>query len=188
MDLDARILTDEHLALRAQTGDPRAYDELVTRYWSRLRGYAYRLAPHSTEIDDVLQEAFLKAYLNLRSYRPSRHFSPWIYRIVRNTLYDHVRAKRREPLPFFDPDVLFPHPVARERPDTDAERKEIREQIDAQLDQLDAKYREPLILRYFDGMSYADIADILRIPMGTVGVRINRGLSQLRHQQPPMNL
>lgn len=184
MDLDSRILTDEHLALRAQTGDVRAYDELVKRYWSRLRGYAHRLHPRSTDIEDILQDAFLKAYVNLRSYRPSRHFSPWIYRIVRNTLYDHVRSRRRDPLPFFDPDVLFPHPIARERPDTDAERNEIRAQIDAQLEQLDPKYREPLVLRYIDGMSYTDIAEILRLPVGTVGVRITRALKLLRRQQP----
>lgn len=178
MDLSA--LTDEQLAEIAQSGTQLAFTELANRYWERLLRYARRLLSGSSEAEDIVQEALLKVYINLRSFNPDRRFSPWMYRITHNVLMDHVKSRKRDPLPFFDPDVLFPHPVAPDRPDVDADISSIRRMLDAHLKILDARYREPLVLRYFQDLSYRDIADILRIPTGTVSVRIKRGLEKLR--------
>ncbi len=182
--MERTVLTDEHLALLAQTGDKPAFEVLVSRYWERLLRYARRLLAGSSDAEDIVQDAFLKAFINIRSYRPSRRFSPWIYRVVHNTLLDHVKSLKRDPLPFFDPDVLFPHPVAPDRPDDDADRALIRKLLDRHLSDLDSKYREPLVLRYYDDLSYRDIGDVLRLPTGTVSVRIKRGLDQLRKHLP----
>lgn len=173
-------MTDEQLAETAQTGDQLSYTVLVNRYWQRLVGYVRRLLPGSSDAEDIVQDALIKAYVNLKSFNPDRRFSPWIYRIVHNAFVDHVKSRQRDPLPFFDPDVLFPHPVAPDNPHAEVETASIRKILDGHLGQLDSRYREPLVLRYYQHLSYRDIAEVLRIPIGTVSIRIKRGLERLR--------
>lgn len=177
---DVRDMTDEELAVRAQHGLQLAYTELANRYWQKLQRYVRRILPNTNEAEDIVQDALLKAYTNLRGFNPDRRFSPWMYRITHNTIVDHAKTLGRRPLPFFDPEVLFPHPIAKERPDSDVEMSSIRQLLEQHIGNLDQKYREPLILRYFEDLSYRDISDVLRLPVGTVGIRIKRGLQQLR--------
>jgi RNA polymerase sigma-70 factor (ECF subfamily) len=91
-------------------------------------------------------------------------------------------------LPFFDPDVLFPHPVAAQRPDRDLEMKQWREVLDMLVEKLDAKYREPIVLFYFQELDYNEISEILRLPVSTVGVRISRGRQKLTKLAAEHNL
>lgn len=172
--------TDEQLAGIAQTGSQMAFTELANRYWTRLVRYVQRLSAGSSDSEDVVQVALLKAYQNLQSFNVERRFSPWIYRITHNTLMDHLKARKRDPLPFFDPEVLFPHPVAKENPESDAEAASIRALLDKNINQLHPRYREPLVLRYYEDLSYKDIAEVLHLPTGTVSIRIKRGLEHLR--------
>ncbi|MBI4092673.1 MAG: RNA polymerase sigma factor [Candidatus Kerfeldbacteria bacterium] len=181
---DSRAKTDEQLVEEAQTGDQLSYTTLVNRYWQRLVGYVRKLLPGSSDAEDIVQEAFVKAYVNLRSFNPDRRFSPWIYRITHNTLVDHVKTLKRQPLPFFDPDVLFPHPVAPDNPHEEVEIASVRKVLGEHFNELDPRYREPLILRYYEHLSYRDIAEVLRIPIGTVSIRIKRGLEKLRERLP----
>ncbi len=172
--------TDEQLAEIAQTGSQLAFTELANRYWNRLVRYVQRLTSGSSDSEDVVQTALLKAYQNLQSFNPERRFSPWMYRITHNALMDHLKSRKRDPLPFFDPEVLFPHPVAKDDPVTEVEAASIRSLLDAHLTRLDPRYREPLVLRFYEDLSYKDIADILHLPVGTVSIRIKRGLAKLR--------
>jgi len=178
--LDVSSMNDEQLAAAAQSGTQLAFTELANRYWDKLNSYVRRLQPGTSEAEDIVQDALLKAYTNLRSFNTERRFSPWIYRITHNAFVDHVKSRARDPLPFFDPEVLFPHPVATDNPAVEADIGSIRRLLDAHLNDLDRRYREPLILRYYEDLSYKDIGDILRIPVGTVSIRIKRGLAKLR--------
>lgn len=177
---DIRSQTDEELARHAQAGSQLAYTELANRYWEKLLRYVRRILPQTNEAEDIVQDSLLKAYANLKDFDPNRRFSPWVYRITHNTIVDHAKTLGRRPLPFFDPEVLWPHPVAKERPDTEVEAIAIRDLLKNHLDAIDRKYREPLILRYIEDLSYRDIADVLRLPVGTVSIRIKRGLNKLR--------
>lgn len=170
--------SDEALAQRVQSGDRAAFDVLVQRYAPKLLRYGKRFTLDDAE--DQVQEAFIKAYVNINSYDRSQRFSPWIYRIAHNEFIDAIRRRRREPVPFFDPDTLFPHPVSAQSADDGIHERELRQMLDSCLDKLDVRYREPLVLRYLQDLSYQEVADVLKIPAGTVGVRLKRGLEKLR--------
>ena len=180
-----QTMTDEEVAAAAQTGSQLAFSELANRYWKRLMAYARRLLPNTNEAEDLVQEALMKVYINLRSYDSARRFSPWIYRIAHNVFVDHIKTLHRRPLPFFDPEVLFPHPIAPDRSDTAADTAMIRQQLDRVISKLEPRYREVLTLRYFEDMSYSEIADILHVPVGTVSIRMKRGLAKLQTSIPP---
>ncbi len=177
---EIQAMPDEQLVLRAQHGLQLAYTVLAERYWQKLLRYVRRILPNTNEAEDIVQDVLLKAYTNLNGFDTHRRFSPWIYRIAHNTIVDHAKTLGRRPLPFFDPEILFPHPIAKERPDTEADLASIRQLLETHLDRLPTKYREPLVLRYQEELSYRDIADILHLPTGTVSIRIKRGLAILR--------
>jgi len=173
-------LNDETLARAAQGGDAEAFGALVERYQAKMTRYARRFLRTAEDAEDAVQEVFLKSFENLQSFDSERRFSPWIYRIAHNAFINALKKKGKDPLPFFDPDTLFPHPVAAERPDRDAEAKELREAFERIFERLDVKYREPLYLYYFEALSYQEIADVLKIPLSTVGVRIMRGKESMK--------
>lgn len=172
--------TDEAIAQLVQGGDLEAFGILVERFEERLKRYAKRFLFGYTESEDVVQDVFLKAYTNIQSFDSGRQFSSWIYRIAHNEFINAIKKRGREPLPFFDPDTLFPHPVEPARPDTDIEKAELIRTLEASLSRLDPKYREPLVLYYFEDLDYKTIADIVKVPVSTVGVRILRGRKMLQ--------
>jgi RNA polymerase sigma-70 factor (ECF subfamily) len=173
-------LTDESISQKVQAGDIQLFGVLVERYEAKLQRYARRFLFGYEDAQDIVQDVFLKAYNNLRSFDPSLKFSPWIYRIAHNEFINAIRKKGREPLSFFDPDTLFPHPVAKEKADDEVQSNELKAMLDSCLDQLKPKYREPLVLYYYEDMNYQAIAEILHIPVSTVGVRLNRGKLSLQ--------
>lgn len=167
--------SDEDIARHIQQGETALFRLLVERYEDKLSRYARRFLAQGEEVKDMVQEVFVRAYTNIQSFDPAQRFSPWMYRIAHNTFINEIKKKSRLPLFVFDFDTLLPHPAARETADGELQKKELRALLDEGLARLDAKYREPLVLYYFEELSYQEIADILRIPMATVGVRINRG-------------
>ncbi len=171
---------DEQLAKQAQNGDKERFGILVERYEGKLSRYARRFLFGYTESQDLVQEVFVKAYIHLQSFDISRSFSSWIYRIAHNEFINAIKKKGREPIPFFDPDTVFPHPVAPRRADDDLKDSELKEMMEKSLQELDPKYREPLVLFYFEDMDYQQISEILHIPVSTVGVRINRAKKSLK--------
>ncbi len=168
--------TDEEIARLVQSGDVEAFGILVTRYEAKLKRYGQKfLAGDRGAVEDAVQEAFLKAYKNIRDFDVSRKFSSWLYRIAHNELINVLKKKRLDTLFFFDTDVVFPHPVANGRTERQAERRLFAEIIEKCLDKLNPKYREPLVLYYFEELDYKEISDILHIPISTVGIRLKRG-------------
>ena len=173
--------SDEALAVLAQGGDQVAFGVLVRRYEAKLLRYAGRLL-FSSDLDpaDVVQDTFVKAYVNLRSFDASRRFSPWVYRIAHNELVNAVRKKAREMVDFYDFSSFLPSLPSSASSEGQVDLGLLREELEKGLDGLPATYREPLVLFAFEGMSYVEIAEILHLPTSTVGVRISRGKKRLR--------
>ncbi len=173
--------TDEEIARDVQRGNGAAFGGLLDRYEEKLFRYGRRFLREDDDVHDAVQEAFIKAYVNIQSFDLSRRFSPWIYRIAHNEFVNALK-KRRETVSLSDFDAIFPHPVAKEATDDVAEAAELRRLLNGGLAKLDAKYREPLVLYYFEDMDYKEIAEVLHIPVATVGVRLKRGREALLKQ------
>jgi len=171
---------DEEIALRVQEGSKEAFGELVDRYGDKLSRYARKFLFGGDDIEDLVQEVFIKAYSNIQSFDVSRKFSSWIYRIAHNEFINAGKKRQRANVFSFDLDVILPQFTAKETADSEAERREMREMLDSSLAALDEKYREPLVLYFFEDLDYKDIADVLHVPISTVGVRLARGKSILR--------
>jgi len=178
-------ISDEALAQKAQKGDKEAFGVLVRRYQEALLRYARRFLRDIEKAHELVQEVFIKAWINIVSFDTNRKFSSWLYRIAHNVFIDSIRASRSEPLPLFDTDTFFPHPIAKDGADVVVRDKETKKMIESGLNSLNAKYREVLILYYLNELEYQEIADILRIPVATVGVRLRRARMALRDALPP---
>jgi RNA polymerase sigma-70 factor (ECF subfamily) len=181
-------LTDEEVALRVQKGDHEAFGALVERFEPKLLRYAKKFLFDYEDAKDTVQEVFMKAYANIQSFDAGRGFSAWIYRIAHNEFINTIKKKGREPLSFFDPDTLFPHPTAPTQADDELKKKETREMVEKCLGRLDAKYREPLVLYYYEDMDYKQISEIMRIPVSTAAIRLKRGRAALQKIYDSLNL
>ncbi|MBI4143041.1 RNA polymerase sigma factor [Candidatus Uhrbacteria bacterium] len=173
-------LSDEEIALLVQHGNAGAFRALVERYEVKLLRYGHRFLRDGKDVEDLVQETFLRAYTNIQSFDVARRFSPWLYRIAHNMFVNAIRKRGREPVSFFDPDVIFPHPTARETTDGAIIDRASRDAFDQCLDELPLKYREPFILRYIEDLDYQETAEILHIPVSTVGVRLHRARAMLK--------
>ncbi|MFH0852663.1 MAG: RNA polymerase sigma factor [bacterium] len=173
-------LTDEEIASKVQAGDTEAFGVLLERYTPKITRYARKFLSRIQDVEDLVQEVFLKAYANILSFDVKLKFSPWLYRIAHNECVNALKKRQRLPLSLFDFDILFPHLLAKETADLKTSQKEIKNVIDKYLDKLRFKYREVLVLYFFEEMSYREIAEVIRIPVSTVGVRLNRGKSVLK--------
>jgi len=173
---------DEEIAALVQKGDIESFRVLVERYEPKMTRYARRFFFDGDEGKDLVQEVFIKAYVNIRSFDVSRRFSPWIYRIAHNEFVNNIkkRQKERENVSIFDFDVLVPHLIAKETADDGFNKTEVKRMLEQSLNKLNEKYKEPLVLYYFEDMDYREIADILHIPISTVGVRLQRGRAMLK--------
>lgn len=181
--------TDEMLVTRVLAGDTESFGVLVERYDSKLQRYGKRFLARTEDIEDIVQDVFIKAYQNLQSFDPEQRFSPWIYRIAHNAFVDLLKKKSRNPLVRFglEFDTLIPHssyedPIARER-----DQAEVRKELDAALTGIPSGYAEILTLYYFEELSYKDISEVLRVPMGTVGIRLSRARAALKKSFEKIN-
>lgn len=181
-EIDKTERTDEEIVISVQRGDVEAFGVLMNRYEPKLIRYARRFLFDGDEAKDLLQEVFIKAYVNIKSFDVSRRFSPWIYRIAHNEFVNAVKKRKKDKnlISMFYLDILFPHPIAKETADDDLHRKELKTMLDRSLDKISPKYREPLTLYYYDEMDYKEIAEIMRVPVSTVGVWLQRGRAELR--------
>jgi RNA polymerase sigma-70 factor, ECF subfamily len=171
--------TDENLALLVQNGSTEAFGTLIQRYEAKISRYARRFLFDHEDTKDLVQEVFLKAYINIKSFDTKRSFSSWVYRIAHNEFINAIKKKGREPLPFFDPDTLFPHPLSKETPDQEFKDVELKQALTECLKELVPKYREVLVLYFFEELDYQKISEILHIPTSTVGVRLKRAKQAL---------
>lgn len=172
--------SDEEIALRVQKGDQASFGVLVERYEAKMYRYGRKFIAGMEDIQDIVQDVFVKAYVNIKSFDSTRKFSSWLYRIAHNEFVNALKKTSRRPFLYLDTDTLLPHLVAEDRTDTVATDGETKIAMEKCLTLLTPKYREPLILYYYEELSYLEIADILHIPIATVGVRLNRGKRELK--------
>ena len=171
--------TDQQLVQRAQRGDLRAFDLLVLKYQGRIVALVSRYVSDAGEVEDVTQEAFIKAYRALGKFRGDSAFYTWLYRIAANAAKNHLVAKGRRPgadatiedAEGFDEGGMLSESAS---PEALAMGGELAEVIESALNALPDELKAALMLREFDGLSYDDIADVLGCPVGTVRSRIFR--------------
>jgi len=183
MILVESIHSDKTLVERCLAGDDLAWDELVRLHTKRVYGLCYRFTNSTTEAQDLTQEVFLRIFKSVKSFRADEgNFSTWLARLTRNLLIDHYRRTRQDrstdsiesQLP-----VLEEKLTATARPDGLVTGREARERLQSALQKLSPELRETVILRDLEEMEYREIADVLRIPEGTVKSRLNRGRAEL---------
>ncbi len=179
-------MTDEALVKCVQEKNEDALVALIARYETKLKRYVGRLLSKDHEIDDVVQDVFVSMYRNILDFDTTRKFSPWIYRIAHNASMNAWRGHDRGPvgLDIEDLDRLIPHHMHTESPVTEKEKEETRVLLEKGVDGLPPKYREIVQLYYFENFSYKDIADVLHVPVGTVGIRLSRARDALKKVLP----
>jgi len=180
-------MDEEQLIHAAQKGDLDAFNRLVLNYQGLAFNVAYRLLGDDPAAEDVTQEAFISAYKHLRSYRGGS-FKAWLLRIVTNVSYDELRRRQRRPQISLEPegkngeDVPEPAWLADpgESPQDLTERVELNRAIQRCLAKLESEFRAAVVLVDVQGMDYAEAAQILRKPLGTVKSRLARARSRLQ--------
>jgi RNA polymerase sigma-70 factor, ECF subfamily len=180
MDKQTLDLTDEELAQLVQKGDKEKFGVLMERYQAKLFRYGRKFLPSHDNIEDAVQDVFIKTYQNIQSFDSSQKFSPWIYRIAHNTYINTIKKNSLNPAYLFDFDTLVSHTVVEDPLVREREQQEMKQAIDKALLQIEPKYREILVLYYIEDLSYKEISEILHIPIGTVGVRIMRAKDLLK--------
>jgi RNA polymerase sigma-70 factor, ECF subfamily len=184
---------DQQLVERAQRGDKRAYELLVLKYQRKLGRLLSRFVRDAAEVEDVTQEAFIKAYRALPSFRGDSAFYTWLYRIGINTAKNYLVALgRRAPTTtnfdseeaegFEDADQL------RElnTPESELEGKEIAATVNRAMDALPDDLRTAITLREIEGLSYEEIASVMGCPVGTVRSRIFRAREAIAAELRPL--
>lgn len=180
MPQEPQETSDEALAALVQKDDHDAFATLMDRYQPKLLRYGRRFLAQKEPIDDAVQDIFLKVYQNIQSYDRARPFSPWIYRIAHNTFTNELRRRSRKPLITLDLDALSAHTAYEIDPAGDEERAQMDALINRGLDALPPQYREVIVLHYLEGLGYQEIADVLHVPTGTVGIRLYRARQALK--------
>ncbi|WP_315854199.1 RNA polymerase sigma factor [Gemmata palustris] len=182
--------TDEQLLARLRAGERDVFGSLVRRYERELFGYLRRYLGDDDLADDVFQNTFVQVYLKIQQYEPGRPVRPWLYAIATNQAIDALRRRNRradqradavttsdedgQNRPLFE---LLPAPG--DGPPESADRTEQRELVRAAVDRLPDLLRQVVILAYFQGLKYRDVADALEIPVGTVKSRLHAALARL---------
>jgi RNA polymerase sigma-70 factor (ECF subfamily) len=173
---------EDNLVRKAQEGDTRAFAELVLAHQQFAFHVALRALNNSQDAEDVVQDAFVKVWKSLKSFRHDSRFRTWLYRIVMNLCYNQLPKLRK------DINTLDPDSIHLELMDTNLnmdpvirlEGKETLTFIQQQIKSLPDQYRIMLLLRYQQGCSYAEISEILDVPLGTVKTGIFRARERLK--------
>ena len=195
-DKPVREATDEELMLRYQKAEEPAFAELVRRFKSRLVSTAYRVVGDYDKAEDVVQETFLRVHRNAHRYKNIAKFSTWIYTIALNVARNELRNTKRKRLVSLnsfgssgDSDserTTYDIPDESARPDLDVQNSELREIFEEAIAKLPVRYRTVFVLRDVQGLSYEEIATILKVPKGTVKSRMNRARQRFRELISPI--
>ncbi len=177
---DLPLMSDEALLSNSLEGNLVAFDLLVDRYYDRLYGYLMRFLKDSDTAEDLLQETFLRVWRKRAEFKNIASFSTWIYTIAGNLARSEWRRRKRWRMLRLGPsrseneaDVELPD--GRSGPDRIVEGRMAVEELAKELQELPERYREVVILRDIQEMTYEEIAGIVQVPVGTVKSRLNRG-------------
>ncbi len=184
--------TDQALVERVQRGDKKAFDLLVLKYQQRLMKVLSNYVSDSAEVQDLTQEAFIKAYRALPKFRGDSAFYTWLYRIAINTAKNYMVAQGRRP-PRADIDATEAETYEGESalkdnasPERETLRDEIKETVFRAIEALPEDLKTAITLRELEGLSYEEIAEAMDCPIGTVRSRIFRAREAIDHQLRPL--
>lgn len=184
-DASQSSLQDEVYVKKALEGDQRAYQQLTEKYRRPLEYHVRKMVKESEQVEDLVQEAFIKAFKNLESYNSSYAFSTWLYRITTNHTIDYLRKKKLKTTSIDKPIKTREGEMSFELPDEQAEtdrsiiRKQRKKIITHAINNLPEKYRQVIEMRHIEELSYQEIADKLDLPLGTVKAHIFRAREML---------
>ena len=168
---------DQQLIEAVLVGETEVFSELVRRYQRMVGSVAWRYGIRREDIEDVVNEVFIKVFRNLHRYRPDHPFSTWLYRLAVNHSVDFTRRRRRDRLQDEFPEQMEdPTPSQSSGVEQDEDATLLR----AALDEVSPKYQEALKLVYIEGLKVEDAARALAVPVGTVKTRLMRGREALR--------
>ena len=181
--------SEEYLVKQSIQGDTRAFEELVSHYHNKIYALAYRYMGNEEDAYDMAQEAFLKAFRSLHTFKGNSSFSTWLYRVTTNVCLDELRRRKRriiplsldEPLASQEGDEVEKE-IADSSPGVDIiyEQKEFSQYIQQLLNEMKPEHKTAIVLRDVIGFSYEEIAEVINCSMGTVKSRISRAREVLR--------
>ncbi len=174
--------TDEELVEACLAGEESAFDVLLGRWEKRIRGAIYRIVGSDDEARDLCQEAFLKAYKSLRSFKQEARFSSWLYQIALNLCRDRMRRRRGKTMVSLDEleEGGAAMPVAGPTALDLLQERDTSRLVAQAIEALPDEQREVIILKEYEGLTFLEIAHVLEVPISTVKTRLYRGLDQLR--------
>ncbi|MBY0149325.1 RNA polymerase sigma factor SigW [Neobacillus niacini] len=169
-------------------GDQDAFADIVEIYSNSIYQLGYRMLGNRHEAEDIAQEAFIRAYVNIKSFNQDLKFSTWLFRIATNLCIDRIRKKK--PDYYLDAEVSGTDGLTMYSqlssnaplPETELESLELQESVQKEILKLPEKYRSVIVLKYIEELSLNEISEILDLPLGTVKTRIHRGREALRQQ------
>ena len=183
-------MSDAALVELVLAGDQNSFALLVERYKDAVQNLAYRMLSNTTEAEDVTQEAFVRAYTQLATYKPAHKFSTWLLSIASHLAIDQLRRRRFLALPLEDVPFLEWIVDAGTSPEQSALEGEQQDEIQVYLRRLPSKYRAVVVLRYWYDFSYEEIASTLNLTQPLVKARLHRArelLARYMKQQVPNN-
>jgi RNA polymerase sigma-70 factor (ECF subfamily) len=170
-------MTEAQLVARAQAGELPAFEELVTKYQREVYGLACRIVNDSEEAKDLAQQAFLQAFVHIKSFRQDAQFRTWLFRIAINQCYNFLKSRKK----FGDPvDVNDMVIVGHESPESDLITQEDRQRLYTALEKLPAKQRAVITLKVEQGLSYQEISQVLGGTAGAARVNYCQALKTLK--------
>ena len=161
-------------------GDQSAYEEIVEIYKDKVFQLCFRMLGNRHEAEDMAQEAFVRAYVNIHTFNTNLKFSTWLYRIATNLCIDRIRKKK--PDYYLDAEVAGTDGLDIESPEDQVESLELHDIIQREITKLPEKYRTVIVLKYIEELSLKEIGKVLDMPIGTIKTRIHRGREALRKQ------
>lgn len=169
-------------------GDQDAFAEIVEIYSNSIYQLGYRMLGNRHEAEDIAQEAFIRAYVNIKSFNQDLKFSTWLFRIATNLCIDRIRKKK--PDYYLDAEVsgtdgltMYSQLASNSPlPENELESLELQDSVQKEILKLPEKYRSVIVLKYIEELSLNEISEILDLPLGTVKTRIHRGREALRQQ------
>jgi len=179
---------DTEILQRCREGDERAYREIIQRYQRRVFSLAFRVVRRTEDAEDVTQETFVRMFRAIDRYDPARPFAAWLFTIASRLCIDHLRRRRVRPISLFqrDPETQEERTIEVVdpglKPDEETSRLEEERHTRELIDSLPPHYRIVVMLRHQQDLSYEEIAEAMKLPLGTVKARIHRARALLKQR------
>lgn len=188
--------SDQVLVERVQAGDKKAFDLLISKYHQRVIRLISRLVRNPAEVEDIAQEAFIKAYRSIGQFRGDSAFYTWLYRIAVNSAKNALMASNRRPIPMSDlmksdeneEGEAWPveSAIDFQTPEALLASRQVAQTVDAAIQSLAEDLRTAIMLREIEGLTYEEIAEAMNCPIGTVRSRIFRARETIAKQLRPL--